>query len=220
MNLELLLPLTERPGFTFEGDVDSLRGSLSVEFNALVDNLSQVKLIVITGHPGSGKSTLLRALSTIIDSPKFLAFHIDDYIDWGKVIPFVQNECAAERWDASYLPVANKAALSFLKESLKDEKLLIVEGSGLVTDYTLICKELKHPSPSFILLDGSIETFRKRLGERGDSLETKEKEVAEHKENLKNVKKITGLVINTDETNKEAPVRELECMFDFLKRTL
>ena len=215
MTFDLLLAEDERPSFHFEGDVEGLKSALKGDLHSLFETLTERRLLIISGHPGSGKSTILRALSALTDSPLFKAFHIDDYIDWGKVIPFVQDNHPEDKWDQMYLPVANSAALAFLRESLNEEKLLVVEGSGLISDYLDICQELGLPTPSFVLLDGSYEVFKERLRLRGDDLETKQKEMKEHQDNLLMVEKVNGLVINTDETQRKRPLEELKTIIKF-----
>jgi adenylate kinase family enzyme len=215
--LDLLLAENEQPSFSFEGDVEGLRKEFMGKFQALIEKLGEQTFLIVTGHPGSGKSTLLRALSATVKDPLFRVFHIDDFVDWGKVIPHVQTTYSESKWDENYLPVANKAALGFLRESLGDEKLVLIEGSGLIDDYLRIFKELRLPSPSFVLLHGSYEVFTARLTARGDDLQTKEKEIKEHQENLKTIQRVRGLIINTDETKKHKPLSELSAILALLE---
>jgi hypothetical protein len=121
--LDLFLDPDSRPKHKpFFGDLNRLASELGDELRNLAASSKSLqgppRLIIVTGHPGSGKSTLVRALSSLSLPSEVATFHVDDHIDWCKVVTCVDSNKALSA--ADYVRTANSVALTLALETFAD----------------------------------------------------------------------------------------------------
>ena len=199
-------------------EIEQLRVELSSHIakleQALVNFKDPLQLILVIGHPGSGKSTLVGTLESLELPLTFRTFHVDQYIDWRKVVAYVDNQSGMDESD--YVPVANQAALELLKNETGNKKLVVVDGGGLLKDYARICQNLGFSKPGYIVLDAALDTLLKRLESRGDSFNVTEKETREHHKNLESIERYNAIRVSTERMDKGNPSHELALVFGFV----
>ena len=217
-----LEPLEQKPRELFEGDLDQLQTGVSSILAKLEQLLEAfegpLQLAILVGHPGTGKSSLIRAFDALRLPESVGTFQVDRYIDWRKVVAFVDDQPGMS--SADYVPTANKAALKLISESLSGKKLIILDGGGLIEDYSRICQELSFAEPAYIVLDASAETLRRRLASRGDGFTVTEKEVREHNKNLSDLLSYGGIRISTENTDRRNPSKELSEVISYICNVL
>lgn len=221
MNL-FLPPIEQKPQELFKGNLDQLKtgvASILFKLDKLLDAYDgPLKLVVVVGHPGTGKTSLIQALEALGLPESVGTFQVDRYIDWRKVVSFVDSQ--PEMSASDYVPTANRAALKLMSESSIGKKIIIFDGGGLIEDYNRICNELRFVEPRYIVLDASEETLRRRVAGRGDGFTVTEKEKREHNKNLSDLTRRSGVKVSTENADKENPSRELSLVLSYLCRVL
>lgn len=213
-----LAPNKQKDLDPFDGDLYQLQTDVSLIIPKLEQLLrayeKSVQLVLLMGHPGTWKSSLIRAINALQLPQSVGTFQVDRYIDWEKVVTFVDGQ--PELSSSDYVPIANKAALEFMKESLRGKKLVVVDGGGLIEDYSRLCQDLGFADPAYIILDATAGTLLKRLESRGDGFIVTDKETREHRKNLSDLASYGGLRISTESTNRENPSKELSAILNYL----
>jgi energy-coupling factor transporter ATP-binding protein EcfA2 len=196
----------------FSGDTATLRAGLQGELARLEEQLEAYQgeqlLVIVTGHPCVGKSTLIRALNALELPEGVGVFHVDDHIDWEKVVKAVDGE--PDRYGTHYMEAGNRAAMNQASEKFAEAKILVFEGGGSIEAYQEIAREAGFPNPHFVVVDAEPGLCRERLAKRGDGLELTEEHATERRENLAAIETVEGLRIETDAMEKDNPVEQLE----------
>lgn len=216
--MNFLLETHEQPQPNhFLGDLAKLKIGTSnhiAKLEELIKKFNGLQVVLIVGHPGTGKSSLVTAFHALGLPEGLSTFHNDEVINWRKVIEYVDREPNLGPDD--YLRVANAAALQHMKDTLNGQKLVIVDGGGLIEDYEKICQELGFDKPGYIVLDASKKTLERRLETRGDGFKVTAKEISEHEKNVSEYESYGGEKIDTDDMDIENPSKELSDIIEYL----
>jgi len=184
---------------------------LTSEIVSRAKNLQQATWVYFVGHPGAGKTTILDVVKTLLNTQETSFWHVDDYIDWSKLVEWVDATPNLDEND--YVRVANRAVLNLALTSGKTKAVNFIDGAGLMYDMNEIFEQQSIHNILFIMVDAPDDILRNRLALRGDNFIVTEKEASERRANLTSIHDFNSLYINTKQFDLCDPYIEISYLF-------
>lgn len=174
-------------------------------------SLQQAIWVYFVGHPGAGKTTILEFTNTLLNTQETSFWHVDDYIDWSKLVEWVDATPNLDEND--YVRVANRAVLNLALTSGKTKAVNFIDGAGLMYDMNEIFEQQSIHNILFIMVDAPDDILRNRLALRGDNFIVTEKEASERRANLTSIHDFNSIYINTKQFDLRDPYIEINHVF-------
>lgn len=170
-------------------------------------------VVFLIGHPGAGKTTLSNAIPSI---ENLVVFHADHFIDWDEVTTRIMSQKKASERDI--MPAAHKEAFELMLDMFPDQKVIIWDGGGVLTDLIPIAQSFdKSLQLACLLIDADPQIISDRLSLRGDGMTRNPLSISEYHENLEALATIPSATVYSD---RESPEQQFSSLFSLISKLL